>query len=82
MEQRRDLQIITIYKFITKNPMLISQGKENIINKVKDKIDYQKKIQIKRLKCCKSKVENIEVTLKVKFFQNNKVSSNYLIKDI
>ncbi len=23
--------------------MLISQGKENIINKVKDKIDYQKK---------------------------------------
>jgi hypothetical protein len=66
-------RIITIHKFITKKPLLISQnGKENIINKVKDKIDYH-------LKCCKSEVENIEVKLKVKFLQNNKVSSSYLI---
>ncbi len=40
----------------------ISQGKHDIINKVKDKMDYHLKF--------KSEVKNIEETLKVKFLQN------------
>jgi len=65
-------QIITIYKFIPKYTLLTFDNKQNIISKVKDKIDYH-------LKCCKSEVENIEVSLKVKFLLNYKRMTKYIL---